>query len=83
LLTISFAKKDKDLLGTILDNGKGLTQSGKVDTDHISRASQIIKDRIYLLNIKLKTRASFTIKNNKEKGVIVTINLPNLQKRNI
>jgi len=83
LLTISFYKKEKDLVITIVDNGKGLIQSVKMDTEHISRASQIIKDRIYLLNIKLKTRASFTIENNKEKGVIVTINLPGLQKRNI
>ena len=51
---------------------------------HISRASQIIQDRIYLLNQKLKTNANFTIENNtSEKGVIVQISLPLLFKDEI
>jgi tetratricopeptide (TPR) repeat protein len=83
-LSISFDKKDKDLLITITDNGKGLLSAPTENPEHISRASQIIKDRIYLLNLKLKTRASFTIENNKNrKGVTVTVNLPYLQKNDI
>ena len=83
-LIISFNKKDKDLLITITDNGKGLSATPTENPEHISRASQIMKDRIYLLNLKLKTRASFTIENNKNnKGVTVTVNLPYLQKNDI
>ncbi len=76
-LNIHFTKTEKDLQIQIIDNGKGLVQGVKNDNEHISRASQIIKDRIYLLNIKLKSKASFSIDNNKAgKGVIVKINLP-------
>jgi tetratricopeptide (TPR) repeat protein/anti-sigma regulatory factor (Ser/Thr protein kinase) len=83
-LIISFAKKEKDLQITITDNGKGLLSAPTENPEHISRASQIIKDRIYLLNLKLKTRASFTIENNKNgKGVTVIVNLPYLQKSDI
>lgn len=89
-ITISFAKKEKDLIINIIDNGKGLATTakenlpaGQTGAEHISRASQIIKDRIYLLNIKLKTKASFSIDNNPgEKGVTVFIKLPLLKKQN-
>lgn len=80
-VSVSFAKDNKDLLINITDNGKGLTASIKDSNEHISRASQIIKDRIYLLNIKLKTKAGFSIDNAAGgKGVIVKINLPLLYK---
>ena len=65
----------------INDNGKGLNTVAKENNEHISRASQIIKDRIYLLNIKLKTKAGFSIDNNSTgNGVIVKIHLPLLYK---
>ncbi|MFN8290867.1 MAG: histidine kinase [Chitinophagaceae bacterium] len=80
-LNITFDQKDKNLLITISDNGKGLVGLPKENTQHISRASQIIRDRIYLLNIKLKTKASFSIDNNPDgKGVTVQIQLPLLYK---
>lgn len=83
-LTITFAKTANELLIELTDNGKGLNSLPKEDTGHISRASQIIKDRIYLLNIKLKTKASFSIDNNKnEKGVTVQIKLPLLYKQDV
>lgn len=83
-LSISFLQKEKELIIHIKDNGKGMVSSIKEDSEHISRASQIIKDRIYLLNIKLKTKAAFSIDNNKnEKGVTVLITLPLLQKHYI
>ncbi len=81
-IVVRFEKEsDKNLLISILDNGKGLNLPDKASNQHISRASQIIKDRIYLLNIKLKTTASFSIENNPDaKGVIVKIHLPLLYK---
>jgi tetratricopeptide (TPR) repeat protein len=84
-IVITFHKTTNDLLITITDNGKGLLPAGKENLqEHISRASQIIKDRIYLLNIKLKTRAGFSIDNNiNEKGVAVKIHLPVLDKQTI
>jgi len=84
-IAITFHKAASDLLITITDNGKGLLPAGKENVqEHISRASQIIKDRIYLLNIKLKTRAGFSIDNNtNEKGVTVKIHLPVLDKQTI
>jgi tetratricopeptide (TPR) repeat protein len=81
---IHFNQAPGELLISITDNGKGLISGPKVNNEHISRASQIIKDRIYLLNIKLKTKASFSIDNSKDgKGVTVLIRLPLLYKENI
>lgn len=78
---IYFDQSPGELLIRITDNGKGLLSGPKENNEHISRASQIIKDRIYLLNIKLKSKASFTIDNNPhEKGVTVLIRLPLLYK---
>jgi hypothetical protein len=76
-IKLSFDIKERDLLICITDNGKGLATTPKENSEHISRASQIIKDRFFLLNIKLKTRAGFSIDNNPEgKGVQVRIMLP-------
>jgi hypothetical protein len=78
---IHFDQAPGELLVRISDNGKGLLTGPKENNEHISRASQIIKDRIYLLNIKLRTKASFSIDNNAhEKGVTVLIRLPLLYK---
>lgn len=75
---IKFTRKANQLLVTIDDNGKGFAGSvAKENNEHISRASQIIKDRIYLLNLKLKSKASFSITEQTDrKGVLVQINLP-------
>lgn len=76
-IRIDFRQVNKSVQIEIQDNGKGLSLPGSKNNEHISRASQIIKDRIYLLNIKLKTKADFSINNNKDdKGVLVKINLP-------
>lgn len=75
-ITISFSRTEKNLDITITDNGTGLNHS-KENADHISRASQIIKDRIFLLNSKLNTKANFSINNLPgERGVEVKISLP-------
>lgn len=81
---IYFDQSPGELLVRITDNGKGLLTGPKEQNEHISRASQIIKDRIYLLNVKLKSKASFTIDNNlHEKGVTVLIRLPLLYKNQL
>ena len=83
-IRVHFSKRGKELLILIEDNGKGLV-AGVADKDgHVSRASQIIRDRIYLLNLKLRTKASFSIDNvNGQHGVQVKIHLPLLYKEDI
>lgn len=61
---IKFGIHHHELMIEVIDNGKGMNTSVKEQTDHI-KERQIIKDRIYLLNIKLKTKAGFSIDNNK------------------
>lgn len=81
-IEISFSLKNQEVIVEIKDNGKGLATEAK-ESNHVSRASQIIKDRIYLLNIKLKTKAGFSINNNADNnGVSVKIHLPILYKTN-
>jgi hypothetical protein len=59
------------------DNGIGLLATVNENVAHISRASQIVRDRILLLNSRLKTKASFTIENNRHgNGVEVLMQLP-------
>jgi tetratricopeptide (TPR) repeat protein len=83
-VSIRFSKEPNALLIAITDNGKGLLTTGKENNGHISRASQIIRDRIYLLNIKLKTRAGFSIDNNSGgQGVAVKIHLPVIDKQTL
>lgn len=83
-INVCFSKKEKELQILIGDNGKGL-EAGPADKEgHVSRASQIIRDRIYLLNLKLRTKASFSIENvTGQKGVQVKIHLPLLYKEDI
>ncbi len=80
-IAIIFKQKNDEITIEINDNGIGLSTIAKENGEHISRASQIIKDRIYLLNIKLKTKAGFMLDNNiNGKGVSVKIHLPLLYK---
>ena len=78
---VHFTLKEKELHITITDDGKGFGKNNTEKSTHISRAGQIVKDRIYLLNLKLKTKASFTIDEGKDKGVLVKIILPEMYKR--
>lgn len=76
-IRVDFRLQGREVLVEIRDNGKGLPEPGARASEHISRASQIIRDRIYLLNIKLKCKAAFSIDNQKNgPGVQVTIRLP-------
>jgi len=80
-IKVSFQKKNKELLIIITDNGKGLPSPDQKNNEHISRATQIIRDRIYLLNRKLKTKAAYQISNCENKqGAQVTIQLPLIYK---
>jgi tetratricopeptide (TPR) repeat protein len=81
VVRVDFKQTNKTIAIEIQDNGRGLSLPESKTNEHISRASQIIKDRIYLLNIKLKTKADFSIHNNQgDKGVIVKIHLPIIYK---
>jgi LytS/YehU family sensor histidine kinase len=83
-IKVYFSKKGKELLILIEDNGKGIGAGNQEKEGHVSRASQIIRDRIYLLNLKLRTKASFSINNTDgQKGVQVKIYLPLLFKEDI
>lgn len=83
-IKVAFHLLNKELLIEITDNGKGLPSPGQKNSDHISRATQIIRDRVYLLNRKLKTRAGYQITNNENKpGVLVAIHLPLIYKDQI
>ncbi len=79
-IIVEFTIINNELLISIADNGVGLINIKK-DATHISRANQIIKERLYLLNLKQKTKARFFIENNEsDKGVAAKIYLPILYK---
>jgi len=81
LIAIRFEKRANELYVEVLDNGKGLQVEKVEKNEHISRASEIIKDRIYLLATKVKSKARFTIGSPASgKGVLVAIYLPLLYK---
>lgn len=71
-LKINFIKEEKELIITINDNGGGFVEKPKT---HVSRATQITKDRLLLLNKEQKTNARFKTETSKT-GTIVTLFLP-------
>jgi LytS/YehU family sensor histidine kinase len=77
-LKITFEGDGQHTLISIIDNGRGLSMQSPKSKPYVSRASQIIKDRIYLLNLKLKSDAQFRIESDKSnnKGVNVNVTLP-------
>ena len=79
-LRLEFSNHSGNTIINITDNGRGFNNQSPKSKPYISRASQIIKDRIYLLNLKLKSNAQFSIQNNEktEQGVNVHITLPEL-----
>lgn len=74
-ITIGFATKENNIVVSIVDNGIGLGSNTK-NKKHTSRAIQIIKDRLYLLNQKHKTNATFVVEENVSGGTKVEIVLP-------
>jgi hypothetical protein len=79
-IKLEFSQVGENTVVKISDNGRGLGHQSSKSKPYISRASQIIKDRIYLLNLKLKTNAQFSIQNNDQsgQGVNVLITLPEI-----
>lgn len=74
---VEFKQLNNELVIQITDNGRGLKKEvGHHKSSHISRASQIVKDRIYLLNLALQSNAGFSITEESKNGVIVSIRLP-------
>lgn len=82
LIKIYIEEEQNKLKIKITDNGKGMSLE-KSNKDHISRANQILTDRIYLLNKKFKTQSSFEIENNIDQGVCVTLFIPLIYKNEI
>lgn len=73
-ISIGFSKRINELVIEIKDNGRGIRgESSK--KDHISRATEITKDRFYLLNINTKSNAHFEVENG-DRGVTVYLYLP-------
>lgn len=70
LITLSFQLSNNELHIKIQDNGCGLKAGGS------ERASEIINDRLYLLNKMNKTNASYLIRERSSGGVSVEIFLP-------
>lgn len=75
-LAIHFAKAENMLLLTIKDNGKGLSSTQTRSEKHISRATQIIRDRLDILNQQQQTQARFTIENRPGDGVLAKVYVP-------
>lgn len=77
LLLIRFSKTaDGNLLLEIDDNGKGLNTSAERSKKHTSRATQIVADRLQLINQQHKGNAHFELENKPEGGVLARIYLP-------
>jgi LytS/YehU family sensor histidine kinase len=78
-LILELRNDEKNLFISIQDNGAGIKDKG-TDNKHISRATQITRDRLYLLQKDKKGEASFDVKLNPSGGVIVDIVLPLIYK---
>jgi len=83
-ISISFAKKENELICIVEDNGIGIEESLK-KKENIRHEQSIgianIKQRISLLNEKYKLQSRVTIEDksslpNKGTGTIVTLHLP-------
>ncbi len=82
VVTVKFEKTENELQILIEDNGQGFSEKEEKSNEHISRATQIIKDRIYLLNRKKKSNARYQVSNNPAGlGVLVSIALPLIYKK--
>jgi len=78
LLNLNF-KSNEDILKIVIkDNGSGLN-SKNIKSEHKSRAMQIIKDRLYLLNMQYKSKATYNLKTiDEDNGFEIEIILPKL-----
>ncbi len=74
-INILFELQAKSLVIIVSDNGKGIIGNENRNKMHISRATQIIKDRIYLLNKQHNASAHYKITST-DTGTEVAIYLP-------
>ncbi|MBL7895257.1 MAG: histidine kinase, partial [Bacteroidia bacterium] len=79
-IDLNFEIRNNDLCIVIKDNGAGLNKESQKPNKHISRAMQITKDRLYLLNKEKKSNASFSVNANEPNGVKIEIILPLIYK---
>lgn len=75
-IQIGFYRENNLLKVVLKDNGIGLNSENKHKI-YPSRAMQIVKDRLFLLNVEMKTKANYEIKQmDASQGVQVIIKLP-------
>lgn len=75
-IVIEFKKTLSELNISITDNGLGFQKNEK-HKSYPSRATEIIKDRLFLLNKKHKSHANYSLKSQMNmQGMQVNINLP-------
>lgn len=75
-IQITISKTEKELSISIIDNGIGI-QENENNKSYQSRATQIIKDRLFLLNKKYKSTANYSLHQPIDSvGMQVNINLP-------
>ncbi len=80
-ITVSYVLKNDKLLLKITDNGAGMKNSYSESKQHQSLALEITKERVALMNRKLKEKTVFVIGeafplNSERKGVEVNFSLP-------
>lgn len=75
-IALSFETLSNELKISIVDNGVGLTGNHQEQKAYPSRATQIVNDRLFLLNKQHKSHARFEINKNEGDGLSVTIYLP-------
>lgn len=76
MLKIRFIKEGNGLKVELKDNGIGFNTDAQ-HKEYPSRATQIIKDRLALLNKKKNSRAGYKLNKNPEgKGILVEVTLP-------
>lgn len=76
-LDITFKGNNNDILVEVEDNGRGL-HDADTKKDHKPRATQIIKDRLFLYNKLYKANASYRIEHSKNTGFKTVVTLPKL-----
>ena len=75
-IELVFDVNDQGLNIIIRDNGKGFANT-QSDNKYPSRATQIIKDRLFLLNQQYRSKAFYHVDNAEEaQGTVVVVQLP-------
>ncbi|SOD13324.1 sensor histidine kinase [Pedobacter xixiisoli] len=75
LITVNLNVKEKTVLVTITDNGKGISQEVKPQ-QHKSLSTTISKERLAIIAKESGVAAGIEIKSEKNKGTVVTLTIP-------